>query len=498
LTQRSRSAVAVTLATLSLVGNLACSKAPGDDAPSGAALPHFHDVLTAPAPIRTAARAVVRVSTAGDLATGSFVSPSGLLLTNNHVLGVEVCPREGCWMRITFLHQRGEPSQGYQPVFGVPVAVDVGLDLAFVQLYWSPGGLQLDTPDHLTIRSETPASLLGLHVTVVGHPEGSLKKWTDGVVAYWSGDWFESTAYTLPGSSGSPVLDDSGQLVGVVHRGPTGEDLITSDTVNVYSLGTASASILSAELAPLPAVMVSAAAPTTADDAVSNERLYLNARYPTVSVSGVYTSVLSLLGAACDAALARTDYVSPGDLASGLAPCYAATYWIDCRPEAGPASYQPVCPSAPDLTAWSARFLSMNAIQRKMNGAMDLYAVSFAIAHLETSTSAGYAAGAAALQQALDDAQPELDFTLATYLAAFEVTPYAGRDVAAFVSGYRSVPHYQLEATSIASAVAWLAYHGALSRTQLLALLSALHEDPSVAVGAKLYVEELQYGYGAL
>jgi hypothetical protein len=497
LTHTSRPVVALAVASLALAANLACSRAHEDDEPE-AVLPSFNDALSAPAAIRNAARAVVRVATAGQVATGSFVSDSGLLLTNNHVLGVSVCPLEGCWIQITRQHQRGEPYQAPQTVFAMPVAVDVGLDLAFVQLYASQGGASLATPDYLTLRSETPASLLDMHITVIGHPEGHLKKWTDGAVAYWFGNWFESTAYILPGDSGSPALDDSGRIVGIVHRGPTGEDLITNEGVNVFSIGTASASISSAMGVPLPAVMMSTAAPTTSDDAVSNDRVYLNARAQTVTVASAPASVLTLLGAACDTALARNDFASPEDLATAVNPCNEATYWIECRVDASPVAYGVVCPSASDAASWTTRFQAMNAAQRGMNGALNLYPISFGIAHLASSMNSGYAAGANALEQVLTQAQPQLDFTLANYLAAFQVTPYAGRDIAAFVLAYRSVPHYELEATSIASAAAWLYYHGAISRSQTLNLLSALGQDSRVAVGPKLYIEDLQYGYGAL
>jgi V8-like Glu-specific endopeptidase len=497
LTHTSRPGVALAVASLALAGNLACSQAHEDDEPE-AVLPSFNDVISAPAAIRTAARAVVRVATAGQMATGSFISGSGLLLTNNHVLGVSVCPLEGCWIQITALHQRGEPYQPSQTVFALPVAADVGLDLAVVQLHASQGGAKLVTPDYLAIRSETPASLLDMHVTVVGHPEGRLKKWTDGVVAYWSGNWFESTAYILPGDSGSPALDDAGQLVGIVHRGPTGEDLITDLGVNVYSIGTASASILSAMGAPMPGVMISTAAATTAAAAVSNDRVYLNGRSAAVTIAGAPASMLTLLGSACDTALARDDFVSPEDLYAALTPCNDATYWMECRVDASPVPYGVVCPSASDAASWTSRFQTMNALYRGMNGTLDLYPISFGIAHLANSMSAGYAAGANALEQAIAQASPELDFTLANYLAAFQVTPYAGWDTAAFVLAYRSVSHYELEATSIASAAGWLFSHHAISRSQLLNVLSQLRGDPRVAVGTKLYVEELEYGYGAL
>src|SRR5262249_51829480 len=149
--------------------------------------------------------------------------------SNNHVLGTEVCPIEGCWVELLFLYQRGEMRQDPMKLFAVPVGVDVGLDVAFVQVYQSPFDRQpLDTPAFLTFNEHDAATLIGTHVNIVGHPEGRLKKWTDGVVVDAFGDWFTASAYILPGDSGSPVLDDKGGVVGIVHRGPTAQDLFTA------------------------------------------------------------------------------------------------------------------------------------------------------------------------------------------------------------------------------------------------------------------------------
>jgi V8-like Glu-specific endopeptidase len=461
-------------------------------------LPGFNDVTSAPAAIRRAARGVVLVGTAGAVATGSFVSESGVLLTNNHVLGDTVCPVEGCYVQLTWMYQRGEPRQQPQSVFAVPMAVNPGLDVAVVQLYAWAGGPKLSTPEHLTFRAVDPGSLLGTHVTVVGHPEGSLKKWTDGVVIDLDGNWFQSTAYILPGESGSPALDDGGNIVGIVHRGPTGEDLISSAGVNVYSVGTASGSIMAAMSMPLPTAMISTTAATTESAFLENDRVYLNAHVSTVTVESGPAAVLALLGQACDAGLAQQAYASPSDLDSALNPCYEASRWIDCRVDTTPAFYGVVCPSPSDAAAWANRFQSVNLCWRDMNGRLDLGLISFGIAALSGSMSAGKAAGALSLQQALSSAQPPLDFELAYYLAAFGITGYSGTRIVDYVKNYQAVSHYEYQATDVAAAAAWLYSNSALAKVDVLGLLSRLHDDPRVSVGTKLYIERVQYSFGAL
>ena len=100
----------------------------------------------------------------------------------------------------------------------------------------------------------------------MGHPEGALKKWTDGQVTDANGQWITTTAYTLPGDSGSPILNDQGQVIGLLHRGPTSEDLFAENGVDMYSLGTASAPIVAAMAAPASPPLVSAIAATLGID----------------------------------------------------------------------------------------------------------------------------------------------------------------------------------------------------------------------------------------
>lgn len=461
---------------------------------NNADLPGFNDITTAPAPIQTAARAVVRIQTAGSYATGFFISSTGQLMTNDHVLGDSVCATEGCYIEISRMHQRGSTPLPSEIVFAVPGAVDVGLDMAVVQLY-GPDGAMLATPDYLSFDSRSSPSLIGTHVTIVGHPEGNLKKWTDGVVANSSGKWFQATAFVLPGDSGSPVLDDAGRVVGLIHRGPASLDLFTANSVNVSSICTASASLLAAMTAPLPATMISATAPVTTAKFLANDLLYLNAKVGTVTADGVVTTPLNLLGNACDAALARQDFTSPNDLDDALTPCYHAQVWIECRSDAGEVAYGVVCPTGGDAIAWSSRFMAVSQRWFDMVGQHDYDSVSFAIAKLQTSVNGGIASGAQHLQQVVNGAAPDLDLSLAYYYAAFNLATYRNIDIKDYLLNYKNVLHYELNDSEIVYGAAWLYANGRMGDTssELLLLLSGLYKDPFVSLGTRLSIEELEY-----
>ena len=482
-----------SLALLPLVCGLsACSSSAQ---PAGVDLPHFQDISRAPPAIARSARAVVRIETATASGTGSFISSTGLLLTNNHVLGAPVCPLEGCAVWLSLQHQRDEPRRDPVLVFAVPQVVDLGLDVATLQVYQNRGGPMFQSPDFLNLVSRSPLELLGTHVFVVGHPEGSLKRWTDGTVVDTEGQWFKSTAFTLPGDSGSPTLDEQGDIVGLVHRGPTGEDLITNDTVNVYSLGTSSAAVLAAQSAPLPAGMISLTESTTTANVLANNTVFLNGEAPDVLVDGKQTSVLSVLAEACDAALDRTDFVSIDDMQAAQAPCFDAMSWLECRTDLRLPSPVNVCR---DAEGWAARFRRLSDAARALNGQVSLNAVSFEIAALSSTRDDGRAAASVSLSEALAEAQTPLDLLLTPYLAAFSIDRYAGVNVAAYVRDYRHVAHYELVASNIANAAGWLYDSGAFTKPELAQMLSDLDGDPNVSIGSKLLIEELRYEFGVL
>jgi hypothetical protein len=463
-------------------------------------LPHFNDISTAPAAIQTAARAVVRVHTANAYGTGSFISPNGLLLTNNHVLGVPVCPLEGCSIELTFEHQRGSPSQSPVKVFAVPISVDEGLDMAVMQVYTASGtsGPTFATPDYLTWSDRSAASLVGSHVTVVGHPEASLKKWTDGQVIDAVGTWVDTTAYILPGDSGSPVLDDKGRLVGLMHHSDSSQDLIASGSVLVDSEGTASAPLHAAVNLPvLPSLMISVEAATTAAAVVANDLVYLNGNATTALVGTAESDIVSLLGQACDTALATPTWTTIDAMSTALAPCYDSERWIDCRADDQPAAHATVCPpGAGALATWASRYNLVNQRAVAMSGAPDLDAVSFAIAALSSSAADGVTSGASSLEKALSAASVSLDFNVAAYLGAFNVTSYQGRNVPAFVTDFDQTPGFELNAADIAYAVAAFYSYGTIDQSDASAVLVSLAGNGDVDVGGELAVEEVQYDLG--
>jgi hypothetical protein len=133
-----------------------------------------------------------------------------------------------------------------------------------------------------------------------------------------------------------------------------------------------------------------------------------------------------------------------------------------------------------------------------MNGQPDYTAVSFAIAHLQSSQSTGVIAGAESLQQVLATASPVLDFRLAYYLAAFSISSYEGTLISSYVLNYKQVPNYDLQAFYVAYAATWLNGDGALTKSELQTFSQQLLADPNINVNTRLAIEDYLYQMDAL
>jgi Flp pilus assembly protein TadD len=128
--------------------------------------------------------------------TGFFVSSDGALLTNFHVVsGASSILAKTPTGAVYFLKN--------------VIAESESDDVAKLQFFAT------DVP-YLTLGSSL-RTVEGQHVLVIGNPEGLEGTVSDGIIsAFRSGrNMIQITAPISPGSSGSPVLDEAGQVIGM-------------------------------------------------------------------------------------------------------------------------------------------------------------------------------------------------------------------------------------------------------------------------------------------
>ncbi|MEX0269777.1 S1C family serine protease [Leptolyngbyaceae cyanobacterium UHCC 1019] len=140
--------------------------------------------------------AVVTVFAGREIGSGSVVSPNGLVITNNHVVNGAMGSR---------VSARTFDGQSY---VGQVIAIDRRSDLALIQLQT---GSQLPT---VPLATSTPRS--GEPVLAIGSPYGRPGVLTTGTFSSTrsNGD-LQSRVVLHPGNSGGPLLNASGEMVGV-------------------------------------------------------------------------------------------------------------------------------------------------------------------------------------------------------------------------------------------------------------------------------------------
>ena len=145
-----------------------------------------------------ASPAVVTVDTAKSNGSGTIISPDGMVLTNAHVVSA------GGTVNIIM-------SDGRKLVADVVGFGEAGLDLAVVKIRG-----QNNLP---TIPLARPGSVkVGQQAFAIGNPFGRFQgTFTIGIVSRidTQGGLIQTDAAINPGNSGGPLLNSSGELIGV-------------------------------------------------------------------------------------------------------------------------------------------------------------------------------------------------------------------------------------------------------------------------------------------
>ncbi|HEV2295273.1 MAG TPA: serine protease [Tepidisphaeraceae bacterium] len=163
--------------------------------------------IDVPALVRQAAESVVtiRVNGRGGVpvgqGTGFFVG-TDTLVTNVHVLG-------GIESAVAIT--KGGSELPIKHILDWNPALDVAL-------------VRVETKDHHTKPLPLADALpeIGSNVIVIGSPKGLEQTVSSGIVSALRGDKIQFTAAVSPGSSGSPILNGHGKVVGIVQGGVRG------------------------------------------------------------------------------------------------------------------------------------------------------------------------------------------------------------------------------------------------------------------------------------
>jgi S1-C subfamily serine protease len=173
------------------------------------------------------------------LGTGAIVDPSGYVVTNWHVIN-------GYRGALLFLKPAGNPDLTNAEAVGARVVYqDSTTDLALLKMIDPPKTL------HALQLGEMGQVQIAEDIHIIGHPHGNFWSYSTGVVSQirdgytWSyKDGSNHAAKVLqlqtainPGNSGGPVVDDAGNILGLVAMSEEGQNLnyaIAADVIKRF------------------------------------------------------------------------------------------------------------------------------------------------------------------------------------------------------------------------------------------------------------------------
>lgn len=167
---------------------------------------------------RSVAYVSIKSGIEGWSGTGFMIAPN-LVMTNHHVVS-EPAVLPGVELRFNYQQDflgRDLETSDYKAVAGGLFRASKPLDYAIFEVSGEPG--KPDAWGSLSLQRNGPGT--GARINIIQHPGGQPKQISmqNNLVEYIGGNVLQYVTSTLPGSSGSPIFNDSWEVVGLHHAG---------------------------------------------------------------------------------------------------------------------------------------------------------------------------------------------------------------------------------------------------------------------------------------
>ena len=454
----------------------------------------YQHLSNAPEQVKNASQAVVKIEIAGSAGTGFFISADGLLMTNNHVVGVSNCARSGCYAQIVKNFQKGS-QQTREKYYLEPRYVDSNLDVAIYQVRSSKNGDKLSNNIHLSFKEASSRDLLEQKVYFIGHPRAGLKKWTETTVYRAEGGIFTTNNLAIGGSSGSPYINDNGEVIGILHSG-SANGRVSRHGFKAFTMGTASSafidnvnavvhgqlSLTKDSLNLLPDIQNPQTISQENIDQLS--AIYLTSEQEEPKSPSGESLLLHEYGRLCDEHLEKGINQGPREYVD-LASYYCV---------GGPLAWLSSTLTNDLSLAWIERANAFAELAYKSNTPVALSSYR-SLFNVVSRVDSEYEAKRVALAKIYEQ-RPVLDFRLAEILTYFEEKSYEGVNLASFVSNYTSKTNFEEDYLNIILSQLRFEYEIS-NETKVRTIMDALN-SPNISLNDYLIVEVIAYSNNLL
>lgn len=480
----------------------------------------LQNIENAPAKIKKASAAVFRF----EGGTGSFVKYKDkiYIMTNNHVLGYKHCARKGCFASAYFNYEKGK-TFSKKKLFVTPVAASDDVDVSFFSFkeVTKEGEFAAVNPNLFLSFSPETLSPAGTEVFPIGHPRTSIKKFSAGKIVKYEKGYMYVDALTLPGNSGSPIVNANGDIVGIHHSSSKKNDGFTRDGLLYIGRASSSDSLINVLEEGLASPQTVQAKFWDADQKTS----FNNAR----RFSGIYQKALTIpklsnnvdffeaLYSDCKKSL-DLDTTHAGKFVKSHTSCTIAKSWISCRPDNSESSvkyvmastlsdshpdfegYKGYCPDLSMKKKWAGLFLKIGDKYRSFHGRDPLIWTVDALTSLVKDEKKSSILAAKNIENEINDAPESLSFTDLYRISKYantsktsKTSKVAGIDIKAKMLEYSKTPNYQYELSLIAKSISELYTNKVIDKEAFDETIKSILKEDQLSLNAKLAVEKIAF-----
>jgi S1-C subfamily serine protease len=467
--------------------------------------------------IRTASSAVFRI----EGGTGSFVKydKETFIMTNNHVLGFKHCSKKGCFAKAIFNYQVGKEAVR-KDLFVTPVAASDDVDVAFYRFKEvDPSGAFIDVvPSKYLSFSKTDQSIIGTDVFPVGHPRTSIKKFSQGKIVKYENNYMYVDALTLPGNSGSPILNNAGEIVGIHHSSAKKNDGITREGMLYIGRASSTGSILGvlnhglANRNDLLKKFWDVDKVSTFKNAKRFSKIYIKSKTIPVTSSG--EDFFDSLYKDC---VKRVDFKTnhSARFSKSHDSCSVALSWINCSPkeEVEPSvkyvmassltdthpdfgTDNAYCPSVKMRKKWAALFIKVGNKYEGFHGKDSLKWTADALGKLAKNENQAFKIVTKSVSKKFEKSNI-LSMTNILRLSKaskyVKSTTFKGKNIKNIVKNYKNFPGFEYELGKIAKSTTNLYKNKHLTIDEYKETMYSILNETSLSLNAKLATEKLAY-----